>query len=80
MTNNSALVYNLFGNQTASYAISGSGSLTTIGASALTLGGANIYSGGTEISSGTLVGCRQYRIGHGRGRLTPSRLPRWPSE
>ena len=40
VTNNAALVYNLSGNQTASYGISGSGSLATIGTGQLTLNAA----------------------------------------
>ena len=54
VTNNSALVYNLNGNQAAAYAVSGSGSLTKAGPGALTLTAGNTYSGPTVISGGTL--------------------------
>jgi len=54
ITDNAALAYNLFGNQTAGYNISGSGTLTKSGAGTLILTGANTYTGTTTISSGTL--------------------------
>lgn len=54
VTNNGALAYNLAGDQTAAYAISGTGTLTKSGAGALTLSGANIYSGATSINGGTV--------------------------
>jgi fibronectin-binding autotransporter adhesin len=51
----SALVYNLFGNQTARYSIGGNGSLTKLGAGTLNLSGsASSYSGGTFVSAGVL--------------------------
>ena len=56
VANNGALVYNLAASQTASYAISGSGSLTKIGTGTLTLSNpSNGYSGATNINSGLLV-------------------------
>ena len=54
MTDNAAVLYNVFGSQTANYTINGSGSLTKLGAGKLTLGGSNTYSGNTLISRGTL--------------------------
>ena len=54
VTNNSTLVYNLNGSQIASYAISGSGSLTKTGQGLLNLAGPNSYGGGTTVNSGTL--------------------------
>jgi autotransporter-associated beta strand protein len=54
ITDSGALVYNLYGNQTAGYAISGTGSLNKNGAGTLTLTGANTYSGATTVSAGTL--------------------------
>jgi fibronectin-binding autotransporter adhesin len=54
VTDNAALVYNLFGNQTAAYAISGSGSLTKLGQGKLTLTGTNSCTGQTTVSAGTL--------------------------
>ena len=55
LTNNAALVYNLYGNQTAGYNISGTGSLTKNGAGTITLGGSNTYNGQTIINNGTLA-------------------------
>ena len=54
VTDNAALVYALFGNQTAGYAIGGSGSLTKTGGGLLMLAGANTYTGGTSVENGTL--------------------------
>ena len=42
-------------NTTYSGTLSGSGSLTKVGAGALILAGSNLYSGGTEVDNGTLV-------------------------
>ena len=55
ITNNATLVYNTLGNQTAANTISGSGTLVKKGFAALTLTGANTYSGGTTIDEGTLT-------------------------
>ena len=54
VTNNAALVYDLAGNETGSYAISGGGTLTKLGAGMLTLAGTSTYTGGTTLSAGTL--------------------------
>ena len=54
MSNNAAVLYNVFGTQTANYPISGSGSLTKLGPGLLALGGSNTYSGNTLVSQGTL--------------------------
>ena len=54
VTNNSALVYNLYGSQTAAYAIGGSGSLTKTGGGLLVLTASNTYTGGATINGGTL--------------------------
>jgi autotransporter-associated beta strand protein len=51
VVDNAALVYDLAGSQTASYAISGSGSLSMIGGGQLILTGtANTYTGGTFVT------------------------------
>ena len=55
VTDNAALVYNLFGPQTPSYAISGSGNLTDLGPGTLTLSHSNSYKGGTTLSAGRAV-------------------------
>ena len=55
VTDNAALIYNLAGSQTYSGAISGSGGLTKIGVGALTLVGANSYSGSTAVGLGLLA-------------------------
>ena len=54
VTDNSALVYNLAGNQTVSYSTSGSGFLAKAGAGTLVLASSNTYSGTTTVSAGTL--------------------------
>jgi autotransporter-associated beta strand protein len=55
INNNSALVYNLAGNQTFSGAIRGTGTVSKTGNGSLTLAGANTYSGATSIVMGTLA-------------------------
>jgi fibronectin-binding autotransporter adhesin len=58
VTNNGALVYNLFGAQTINYAIAGNanGSVTKAGPGALTLANTNnSYGGGTNVLQGLLV-------------------------
>jgi outer membrane autotransporter protein len=54
VTNNAALAFNRFGTHTVANAIGGTGTLTQAGNGALTLTGANTYSGTTTISNGTL--------------------------
>ncbi len=55
VTNNAALVYNRSsGSFTAGYAISGTGTVSKVGASTLILTGTNTYTGATTISAGTL--------------------------
>jgi len=55
ITSNAALVYNLFGRQTANYPISGNGTLTQAGPGTLTLTGSNTYSGNTLLAGGILA-------------------------
>ncbi|MGA2254578.1 MAG: autotransporter-associated beta strand repeat-containing protein, partial [Thermoguttaceae bacterium] len=54
IVNNAALVYNLFGNQTANYPISGTGTLTKSGPGKLTVANAISYTGQTLLTGGTL--------------------------
>ena len=54
VTNNSTMICNLFGNSSATYAISGSGSLTKLGQGQLTLAGSNSYTGTTTVGGGGL--------------------------
>ncbi len=54
VTNNASLIFNRSDSVTVTNAISGSGSLTKLGAGTLVLNAANSYSGGTTISAGTL--------------------------
>ena len=54
IVNQSALNYNLFGNQTSAAAISGTGILSKFGAGTLTLTGSNSYTGTTLVTGGTL--------------------------
>ena len=56
VTNNAALVYNVFGNQTVNYGIAGAGTFTKSGAGTLTVSGMGIvYIGDTFINAGTLT-------------------------
>ena len=52
---NGVLAFDRFDNVTFGGVISGTGSLTQLGAGTLTLTGANTYTGGTTISAGTLA-------------------------
>ena len=63
--NNSALSYNLFGSQTVSYAINGSGNLTKAGVGTLVLSSSNGYSGATSINAGTLQANNASALGTG---------------
>ena len=54
VNDNSALIYNIAGSQTASYTISGSGSVTKTGSGFVQLAGGNSYSGGTVVQNGVL--------------------------
>lgn len=54
VTNNGTLAYNLVADQTANYPISGSGNVTKTGVGALTLSGANTYTGGSTLNSGVI--------------------------
>jgi len=56
IANNAALAFDQASTGTYAGVISGSGSVTKIGAGNLTLAGANTYSGGTTVSAGTLTG------------------------
>ncbi len=49
-----ALVYNIAGSRTVSYAISGSGSVTKAGSGSVQLAGVNGYTGGTTVQNGLL--------------------------
>ena len=57
ISNTAALVYNVFGSQTANYPISGNGSLTKAGPGTLLLAGSNYrsYSGKTYLTGGAIV-------------------------
>jgi len=54
LLNNSGLVYNQAGNQSAGYAISGAGTVAKLGAGTLTLTASNSCTGVTTVSAGTL--------------------------
>ena len=55
VSNNATLIYDLYGNQTASYPIGGNGNLVKLGPGQLTLTGTNTYTGGTFVDGGELV-------------------------
>jgi autotransporter-associated beta strand protein len=56
ITNNAATTFSQTTNGTYAGAMTGTGSLLKAGAGTVTLGGANSYSGGTEVAAGRLVG------------------------
>ena len=56
VTNSAVLEFNQNSSGTFSNVISGTGSVTKAGTATLTLSGANTYSGGTTVSTGTLQG------------------------
>ncbi len=72
VNNNGALIYNRNGATTASYAIGGSGTLEKQGAGTLTLTGNNTYTGGTTVSTGTLLVNNTSDSGTGSGSLLVS--------
>jgi fibronectin-binding autotransporter adhesin len=55
VVDNGALVYNLTAAATVSNVISGTGGITKLGTSSLTLSGANTYTGPTTVSTGSLL-------------------------
>ncbi len=55
VVNDAALIFNRSNALIVGSAISGTGTLTKLGADTLTLTGANTYTGGTTVSAGTLV-------------------------
>ncbi|WAC24088.1 autotransporter-associated beta strand repeat-containing protein [Blastomonas sp. SL216] len=63
VVNNAALVFNRSNDLTVANAVSGSGSLTKLGAGTLTLTGRNTYDGVTTVSAGTLVALRDSSLG-----------------
>ena len=65
VTNNGTLSYNLYGSQTASYGISGSGNLTKAGVGTLILSSSNGYTGTTSINAGTLQANHASALGAG---------------
>lgn len=63
VVNQGVLTYNLAGNQTVTYPISGSGGVGKAGQGTLTINSANTYTGGTFISGGTLVAGNSQALG-----------------
>ena len=55
ITNNAAVLFDQAGDGTYAGAMSGTGSLTKLGAGTLTLSGINQYTGGTNVNEGTLA-------------------------
>lgn len=74
ITNNAALVYNLTGTQAFSNAITGTGTLTKLGAGVLTLSSAsgNSYNGTTTVTGGTLLVNNTSGSGTGTGEVAVS--------
>jgi len=54
--NNASVTFNQAGNGTYASNMSGTGTLTKLGAGNVTLGGTNTYTGGTTVTAGTLTG------------------------
>jgi autotransporter-associated beta strand protein len=73
VSDNAALVYDLTGNQSVAYSVTGGGVVSTVGSSVLTFSKSNNYSGGTNIGGGTLqVGNALALGGSNAGPLTIS--------
>ena len=70
ITNNGALAYTVLGSQSLSGAISGTGSVTKIGAGTLDLHTSNPFSGGLVIKQGTVSTTYGYSQGLGSGTIT----------
>ncbi len=70
IVNDSELVYNRSDDFTVANTISGSGTLTKIGAGRLELSGTNTYGGGTTVSNGRLAISDDANLGAATGRLT----------
>ena len=72
VTDNSALSFNQTGSSSLSGIISGTGTVTEAGAAGtvLTLAGANTYTGGTTITSGTLSVASDANLGSTAGAIT----------
>ena len=70
VTDNAALVYNLYGSQTAAYSIGGIGSLTKAGPGTLILTASNGFSGGITVARGVLDANNASALGSTAGSLT----------
>ncbi|KKL05454.1 hypothetical protein LCGC14_2605860, partial [marine sediment metagenome] len=70
VTNNASLIFNRSDDLTFGGAISGTGSVTKLGANTLTLTGANTYAGGTTIADGKLVVDNDLNLGSAGGIVT----------
>lgn len=69
VTNNSALAFNRSDSSSVANVITGTGTLTKLGAGTLTLSGANAYTGGTTVNEGNLVisNAQNFDSGNARG-------------
>ncbi|MCP3975441.1 MAG: hypothetical protein GY720_13235, partial [bacterium] len=70
VTDNASLIFNRSDDLTFGGAISGTGSVTKLGANTLTLTGTNTYTGGTTISGGTLLASNSSGSATGSGTVT----------
>ncbi len=69
IANNAAVVFDQASTGTYAGILSGTGSLTKIGAGSLTLSGANTHAGGTTVSGGTLAVSSDANLGASSGAL-----------
>ena len=80
VTNNAMLAYNLYGNRSVAYVISGSGSLTKLGQGQLTLNGNNSYTVKTTVGGGVLnINGGDSSAAHGRQRRNALPQRQFPS-
>ena len=81
ITNNAAVIFDQAGDGTYAGAMSGTGSLTKLGAGTLTLSGINQYTGGTNVNEGTLAlpAAASFSVGTGAGTTSAHSISMEPA-